>query len=338
MNTSDSANGEDDRQKQIDLQAAGWVVRLDEGLSAAERRELDRWLAESPAHAAAFKEAQATWDLMGQLRFGPDALRRGIAPPLASPARAGKRRRFTAWKRIAALAACLILLAGGVVLRHGNPLLILTADHHTTAGAQRLVTLPDGSHIELGPASAVKLHFNAGARRIELLSGLAFFTAAPVTNGENRPFIVAAANGRVRALGTQFMVEHIADGAEVTVIERQVEVTLLNEAAKGPARVLAPGQAVRYAETGLAATQNVNIERATAWRRGRLIFDQVPLGEVVAALNRYHRGRIVITNAALGRRKVSGIFETAAPDAALAAITRALQINTVSLSLVILLY
>ena len=30
--------------------------------------------------------------------------------------------------------------------------------------------------------------------------------------------------------------------------------------------------------------------RATAWRRGKLMFENRPLGEVVRALGRYHRG------------------------------------------------
>ena len=333
MNSNDSAGGNGQRREQIDSRAAEWVVRLAGGLSVAERRELERWLAESPAHAAAFEEARTAWGKMGQLRFWPGKLAEDNAPPPDSPA----RRRFLTWRRGLASAACLLLLAVGATLWHGDPRLILTADHHTPIGEQRRVTLPDGSRVELGPASAIKLDYNASARRVVLLSGLAYFTAAPAASAADRPFIVAAANGRARVLGTAFMVAHVPGGAEVTVLEGRVEVAR-RAAEYGLARVLARGQAVRYSAAGLGPVRAVNARRATAWRRGRLIFDKAPLGEVVAALNRYRRGQIIITDPALASRRVSGIFQTATPEAALATIARDLRVNTLSLPLLTLLY
>ena len=337
MNSNDSAGGNGPWREQLDSRAAEWVVRLAGGLSVAERRELNRWLAESPAHAAAFEEARTAWGKMGQLRFRLGKLAEDIVPPPDSPARRGPRRRFLTLKRGLASAACLLLLAVGATLWHGDPRLMLTADHHTQAGERRRVTLPDGSRVELGPASAIRLDYNAGARRVVLLSGLAYFKAAPAASAADRPFIVAAANGRARVLGTAFMVAHVPGGAEVTVLEGRVEVAR-RAAEYGLARVLARGQAVRYSAAGLGPVRAVNPRRATAWRRGRLIFDKAPLGEVVAALNRYRRGQIIITDPALASRRVSGIFQTATPEAALATIARDLRVNTLSLPLLTLLY
>ena len=333
MNSNDSAGGNGQRRAQLDLRAAEWVVRLAGGLSAAERRELNRWLAESPAHAAAFEEARTAWGKMGQLRLQPGRLAEDTVPPPDSPA----RRRFLTWRRGLASAACLLLLALGATLWHGDPWFMLMADHHTPTGERRLVTLPDGSRVELGPASAIRLDYSASARRVVLLSGVAHFTASPAANTESRPFIVVAANGRARVLGTEFMVAHMPGGAEVTVLEGRVEVAR-RAAEYGLARVLARGQAVRYSAAGLGPVRAVNARRATAWRRGRLIFDKAPLGEVVAALNRYRRGRIMITDPALASRRVSGIFQTATPEAALATIARDLRLNTLSLPLLTLLY
>ena len=337
MNSNDSAGRHGQQREQLDLRAAEWAVRLAGGLSAAERRELNRWLAESPAHAAAFQEARTAWGKMGQLRLRPGKLAEDPVPPPNSPARRGPRRRCLTWKRGLASAACLLLLAVSATLWHGDPRLMLTADHHTQAGERRLVTLPDGSRVELGPASAIKLDYSASARRVVLLSGLAHFTAAPAANTESRPFVVAAANGQARVLGTEFMVAHVPGGAEVTVLEGRVEVAR-RAVEYGLARVLARGQAVRYSAAGLGSVRAVNARRATAWRRGRLIFDKAPLGEVVAALNRYRRGRIMITDPALASRRVSGIFQTTTPEAALATIARDLRINTLSLPLLTLLY
>ncbi len=108
----------------------------------------------------------------------------------------------------------------------------------------------------------------------------------------------------------------------VTVTEHQVAV-----AASGAVAVLSPGQSVHYAGNGLGETLAADIRRATAWRDGRLIFDRVPLAEVVAELNRYRRGRVVIAGPDLAARTVSGVFDTARLDGALASIARELGVR-----------
>jgi transmembrane sensor len=49
----------------------------------------------------------------------------------------------------------------------------------------------------------------------------------------------------------------------------------------------------------------------TAWRQGRLIFDLVPLAQVVAEINRYRPGKLILRNAALGQRLVKAEFSIA---------------------------
>lgn len=332
-----------ERQDEIDTTAAAWAARLGgDPLSEAEGRELDRWRAATPANEAAFVEAQAAWDEMGKLRFVPGALRDDIVPPPAmsrGPAAAARVRRMSRWTRMAAAAACLLFVLAGFAVWNGDPVVMLTADYRTAPGEQRLVALSDGSTVALGPASAIAVDYGEHARRVKLLSGLAYFTAVPTGGSESRPFVVEAAQGTARALGTRFMVEHLASGAEVTVAEHKVEVALAGEAGDRSIVVVAPGEAVRYSDAGMGAVHAVNVARATAWQRGRLIFDSVPLGEVVAALNRYRRGRIFVADPVLASRKVSGVFETAAWDAALATVVRDLRISAASLPpLVTVLY
>ena len=93
--------------------------------------------------------------------------------------------------------------------------------------------------------------------------------------------------------------------------------------------VLSPGQAIHYDRmTGLGAVQDGHLDQATAWRRGRLVFSNVPLERVVAELNRYRRGRIVIADTRLAQRQVSGVFPTTDLDGALESITRELHAHT----------
>jgi transmembrane sensor len=333
-----------DRQDEIDRAAAAWVARLDgDPLSDAERRHLERWLDEDPAHAAVFDEARSALATMDGLGAAPGALARDIVPPsYGSAARrsAGARRPSRrVWARAAAIAACLLLVVGAGGVWFGDPLLTIAADHRTAPGERRLVTLADGSEVELGPASAIAVRYDADRRRVTLLAGLAYFTAAPRTGGEHRPFVVEAANGAAYALGTQFMVNRLPDAVEVTVTEHEVRVVLAEAGGVTRQVVLSPGQSVRYASAGVGRVREGGLDRVEAWRRDRLIFDHARLGDVVAELNRYRRGRIVIADPALAARAVSGLFETRDPDAALATIAREFGIRTAAVTpLLTLLY
>ncbi|MBC7210881.1 MAG: siderophore-interacting protein, partial [Pseudomonas sp.] len=51
-----------------------------------------------------------------------------------------------------------------------------------------------------------------------------------------------------------------------------------------------------------------DLRRATDWQRGVLAFERQPLAEVVARLNRYRAGQLVVASDALARREVSGVF------------------------------
>lgn len=332
-------NEQQDLQDDIDTAAANWVVRLGgDPLSAAERRALDAWLAQDPSHAAAFDEARAAWSKMGALRDADGAF--DGAAETGATIGPSVRPRPRHWRRAAAVAACLLILVGAAGFWVGDPRIALTADHRTAPGAQERVVLPDDSMVELGPDSAIAIRFDDGERRVELLSGLAYFTAAPMTDGERRPFVVTAADGSARALGTRFMVKRVDAGADVTVIEHEVEVAATIMTGRAEERVVVPpGEAVRYDADGLGPVRPANVDRATAWRRGRLIVDHQPLAAVVADLNRYRRGRIVIVDPALAAREVSGVFDMTDPETALAIIARDLRIRSASVPpLVTLLY
>lgn len=325
-----------EQQDEIDERASLWLAKLGGGpLGPPDHRALEQWLAEDPRHSRAFREAQEAWELMGEVAKAPGALSHGVrgAAYMPKPGPAA-----SAWRRFAAMAASLLVLAAGAILWTADPMVLLAADHRTAPGERRTVLLSDGSTVELGPASAIALHFDLVERRVELLRGLAYFTAAPRRGEEQRPFVVQAASGTARALGTQFSVDRLPDSVEVVVVEHEVAVSVATAGGRPAEIVLSPGQSVRYAEAGLGRQHPVDLDQVLAWRRDRLVFDRVTLGHVVEELNRYRRGRIVIGNAGLANRRVSGVFDAADPDAVLATIARELGVRTASAPLVTVLY
>ena len=287
-----------DAQTEIECQAADWLARLGgRPLSREERVDFEDWLHADPAHREAFEEAQAAWNSLGVLRTEPGALRKVVPRP--------KKGRKTA------TAAFVLLIAlGGARYQLGDPFVLWSADHHTEPGQIATIQLPDGSVAELGPDSAIALDYDDARRGIRLLRGQAFFAALPQAEAGGRPFTVAAEGGQVTALGTKFQVALSGDGADVTAVEHDIAVTRPSEEQPFARVVLTPGHHVHFTESGIGGVGTADLDSELSWRQGVLVFDAVPLRDVVERLNRYRRGRIVIANGDLADRQVSGVFQT----------------------------
>ena len=295
-------------QSQAALQ---WLSRINEQPEQAQGAAFKRWLLADPGHREAYAQAQALW----QMSAAPaarlaDEERGGLQQYLDAMAKAPARGRWR--QRVAALAvaACLVLAVGTVGGWHpGYWLQDLQADY-SSAGNVRQVTLADQSQVTLDAGSAITVDFAQGERRVRLLRGAAFFQVTHT--GE--PFLVAAAGGEVRVLGTQFEVREQGDGAQVTVRSGRVAVT----PGRGVvARELTANQQLAYVHGHAASTVSVDSESRLAWRQGWLNYYQVPLAQVVEDLGRYYPGRILLLGGELGQRKVSGSFPVQAPLAAL---------------------
>lgn len=316
----------EERQNGIEAEAAEWVVRQGSSdFSDQDRLRLDEWRQRSPAHEAALRFASRTWADLGSAGGS------SIAPSSRPPRRA--------W--YAAAASVLVMVTAGAWYA-GVHFSGLPIEYRTAPGEMRVVRLPDGSAVHLNTLSAVSLRFSEHERRVELLDGEAVFTVAPEAGRESkfRPFIVMAGSGSVRALGTEFGVHRRQDAVTVTVFKHSVEVSLGKDAVDQSASVvLSRGESVSYGPvSGLGRISEVNLSHAAAWRNGRLVFDRVPLGQVVEEINRYRSGRIVLNDDALAGREVSGVFLIDDLDNSLNTIARGLNahITPVSPSLVVL--
>jgi len=206
----------------------------------------------------------------------------------------------------------------------------LTSDYTTGVGERREVALADGSIIRLNALSAVSVELDESARHIRLDEGQASFTVA---HDPSRPFIVEAAGGQTRAVGTVFDIDRRVEGVVVTVIEGLVDVT-----DRGAPLRLAANQQVRYDGSGAGlVVAPVDASLATAWQRGRLVFENRRLDSVVAELGRYGSGLVVIANPELSRLRVSGVFDLDDPASVLDSIAATLPVEITRLPYVTVL-
>ncbi len=318
-NREHDVNSPDLQDRGIRQAAAEWAVRLsDSPLAEDEQQALQAWLALDSRHAAALQFARHTWgDLAGLTEPLLDAPRRAPARPLAAPPRRRSRRALR-WLSSASLA----VIVTAVGWTQGNALYLpLIADHLTASGEVRTFELPDGSQATLDARSAIRLDYTSQARRIELLAGSAIFQTAPVGKHESRPFIVDSGGGKAQALGTRFLVSRgDAEQALVGVMQHRVAVSK-----HGQSLILDEGQSARFDADGRIERLSLDLSRASSWQRGLLIFDQVPLQQVVTQLNRYRDGHILIAGGQLAQRRVSGVFRLDSLDGAVATLTGELQ-------------
>ena len=310
--------------------ASEWLVRIESGtITADERLRLAEWLSSDPSHREAYREAKRFWHELDNI--DPDDIRE-FDRYLTENTITDPRGTSRSWRRVAALAASLVLVAG-------IGLWITTAwlpfgDYRTAVGEERTVTLADGSIVQLNTDTALSVSMTEQGRRLTLHRGEAFFTVAP---DAARPFEVEAGRGTIQALGTAFNVRTGPDRTIVTVTEHSIRVRLGQETFAD----VHAGEHLRYRpDGGIDRVEAADLNRALAWRHHRLIFENQPLPEVLAELARYRSGRVVIfRDESLKTLPVTGSFDTERLDHLLPAIEESLPVRIVSFAdRVILLY
>ncbi len=319
MNTESENSGETLAEQAID-----WLVLLRSGsVSAETQREFEHWLQQDGAHQTAFAEAEALWGTAAKALKKTQSV--NVPPKRLSAARKNRTARRNVWNRELAMAASLLL---GVWMAWTPLENWMFSDYSTVVAEQKEVMLADGSSVFLNTDTAISLDWSADRRRVVLLKGQAEFTVA---KDITRPFEVVAGNTTVRALGTVFEVFEQASGeVDVTVSEHAVGVRLQDRPDAEPMRV-EEGERLHYAGHGeLNRAMPVNLNQINAWQRGKLIFRDQPLTEVVAELNRYSKAKIVLKGGDIGQLRVSGVFPID-DTAVLGALQKAFSIRSTQL-------
>lgn len=298
-------------------QAIDWLVLLQSGsVNTETQREFEHWLQQDGTHRTAFAEAEALWVTAAKVLKETQAV--NVPSPQLNALRKIRPRGL-------AMAASLLL---GVWMAWTPLTDWMLSDYSTVAGEQKKVVLTDGSSVFLNTDTAISLDWSADKRRVVLLKGQVEFTVA---KDMARPFEVVAGNTTVRALGTVFEVFGQASGAvDVNVSEHAVSVALQDKPDTEPMRV-EEGERLHYIGHGeLNRAERVNLNQINAWLRGKLIFQDRPLVEVVAELNRYSKAKIVLKGGDIGQLRVSGVFPI--DDAAvLGALQKAFSIHSTHL-------
>ena len=284
--------------------AADWLARLESPeCTAAERAAFEDWLAASPRHVEAYLEAERLHALAATLAgdellraaAGMDGRGAGGRPRTV----AARRPRWRGWS--AAAAAVLVLAIGAVAWLRPTPATV--TGYATDVGEQREVVLEDGTRMLLDTGTRVTARFDDDLRVVELDTGRARFQ---VGQDPQRPFLVRAAAGTVRDIGTTFQVSRLGDEVNVGLIEG---IVLVSHGDDGPGRRLAPGEQVQVDPQGrFTPTRALDLEVANGWPRGELVFRKRRLEDLLVEMNRYSERPLRLADPALAGITVSGVF------------------------------
>ncbi|EAQ36110.1 FecR protein [Nitrobacter sp. Nb-311A] len=302
---ADSQVSDDPDHVRIVEEAAVWFATMHGGkASGRNKNALKAWLAADPRHAEAYADINRLW--MGAIEL----------PGM-------KDRHLAARKALTRRRLGKAVIAGTIGLGAWRYLASYPfADYRTATGERRAVTLADGSTIDLAAETKISLAFTRERRGLTLHEGEAFFTVA---KDAARPFVVEAGSGRTTALGTAFGVDYRDASATVTVTESAVDVTLGSQSAK-----VSAGSLVTYDSRHIGAPRQSETGTELAWREGRLVFTQAPLGQAVQALNRWRSGRIIVMSNALAQRPITLIVNLNRTETIVAQLAEAVPIRIVA--------
>lgn len=289
--------------------AIQWQLNMDS--NDGNDAELARWLAADEEHARA-------WSQLGMVN------QRFALPQVRHARRCNSRRvpcDTVCASSVAVWPGCSWPL--GLALFVGDrylPIDYWLADQRTATGEQRDVRLADNTLIRLNTHSAIDVRFDAQQRRVILQDGEILVQTGD--HDDPRPFIVETADGKMRALGTRFLVRRESDGTRLSVLQSAVVAHPRNASGE---QVLREGQQVLLTRNGLGPLLGMP-SGVDAWTRGMLVVDNARLADMLAELGRYRAGHLGV-DPKVADLRVTGTFPLKDTDLALKALLPTLPVQ-----------
>ncbi|MEM9533965.1 MAG: FecR domain-containing protein [Pseudomonadota bacterium] len=312
----------------IITQALAWRAKMnDDQLSDEDLSAFQSWLTADPGHASAYDYASQFWTSMDRLT--PENLGVMEAPvgglddsrTAAAGRGPGRRPAIAAWAGALAAAVLVAVVAvfltspDNTELSDGPP----AVTYETAIGEVKTVTLSDGTTLDIGPDSRVRVRLDGRHRSAQVRKGEVFFSVAA---DPKRSFEVSADSLTLSVLGTAFNVRVASGTAQLAVSEGLVAVRRRQSAgvagaAPGPLE-LSAGERVAVARDGtLSAVELINIDLIGAWRSNRLVYLDAPLHQIVEDINRFQPRRILIVDPQVRQLRLSATFDSADVDGVL---------------------
>lgn len=258
-------------------EAAFWFVSLNDDLvSEAERQAWQEWLACSEAN-------QRAWQKIEQVdrQFHKVPAQQGfqVLQHEGVSRKGVSRRQFALGLGALAVTVPWLWRERDTLL---SPMFVPGEHLATSRGEMREFPLSDGSRLWLNTDSRVEVDFNAQHRILRLRRG----EIALTTGKDPRPLKVMTDMGDVTPLGTVFNVRYEEDAATTYVSVSKGKVAVKPKRAEDSI-TLSTQQSIQFDTASHSKVGRLSLNDQ-AWQQGFLVADNMPLGEFVKQLGRYH--------------------------------------------------
>lgn len=188
-----------------------------------------------------------------------------------------------------------------------------TKGHHKLYipnGQKFNVTLSDGTKVWLNSGSTLTFppRFDEGSEnRTVYLEGEAYFDVA---EDKSFPFIVNVNDLNIKVLGTEFNVSAYQQNHTVATTLVEGSVSLYDGNTANNKIILKPneqGSFDKFHKTLVA--KRVDVEHYTAWMQNKIVFNDMPMTQILQNLERTYNVNIINKNVAIGKEQFTGEFD-----------------------------
>lgn len=297
--------------------------------SDRENSEVESWLSESEQNRKVFEESKRAFEKTDTYyrlkRFDTEAAWKNVqsqtVPSHNKTVRLKKFRKEVAtqfYKYAAVIVVAILLGTVGYYIGFRNK---VPAVYSEIISADRQVlqeyVLPDGSVVALNSNSTLTFpkKFSDDVREVSI-TGEAFFDVKP---NPEKPFVINAGDAQVKVLGTSFSVSAYPGNEAVEVIVETGKVQVISKIPESQQSIreifLTPGEKGTLVNKTrmLEKTQNTD-PNFLAWKTHDLVFDKVPLSDVIRCLEKTYHIEIELSEPELGDLLYEGHFDQKPAD------------------------
>ncbi|PKQ63929.1 hypothetical protein BZG02_07920 [Labilibaculum filiforme] len=176
----------------------------------------------------------------------------------------------------------------------------------TPVGGEYQLTLSDGTKVWMNAMSEIRypVQFSGTTRKVKIVGEVYF----EVAKNAGKPFIVDVNDVEIKVLGTQFNVSAYPD-------DRSIQTTLVEGAIRLKSKELSgiltsvdlsPGIQANYDHFSKHLdTQVVDVDRVTAWKNGKFVFEKESLNDIMRKLERWYDIKVFFQSNELKNKRFS---------------------------------
>jgi transmembrane sensor len=302
---------------------------LDGTCTPEECQKIEEWVASDTEHQKTIDRLRETWDTPEVKMPKPDvekALlnvveRAGIDPSFVKGNTDNIIRVQKRWKKT----SIIYRIPAMRVLRFAALVMVLLAasyfafrllwpfsakDVHVAYGKQKTVTLPDETRVTLDSGSYFRFPRSfQDKERIVILNGEGYFE---VSDDQAKPFVIHANQAIVTVLGTKFNVRAWRQNNKVIVAVADGKVSLRPEGiSQNRAEVfIEKGQMSRLVKNDIPTPpESTNIDEHLGWLEQKMVFQSVPLRQVLDQLERWYNLEFVLSDTLYAENRITVFIE-----------------------------